>query len=251
MNKTLKKILALTLCVIMCLGILASCGENSSEDTPEELAQKYYSLGYKYDITYGNGDGYQDLYGLGSVYLCDINCVVEVFSSYYDENWVSSTVSEMGTFFYCNDVEDASLNAEKLSEALVYLVPSIYANSVVIMQVNKIVYIGTLEIWDAIDHSSSSPIISESTLETLLMTLLGIAITVAVLAVIVFALIHHFVILILIITAFVHSIKIRGSKKKIKQLIAAYEALAQESEKCNAPDEHNPDENTPDEEAVK
>ena len=68
-----------------------------------------------------------------------------------------------------------------------------------------------------------------------------------VLVVIVFALIHHFVILILIITAFVHSIKIRGSKKKIKQLIAAYEALAQESEKCNAPEEQNPDENTPDE----
>ena len=61
----------------------------------------------------------------------------------------------------------------------------------------------------------------------------------AVVAIILGAMFHNAVTFILVITVIVHSIKFRRSKKKIKKLIAAYGALAQNvaNNKKNTPDE--------------
>ena len=177
----------------------------------------------------------EELYDGSNTYFSNIDCVVVIFSE---------DGKETGFFFYCDSIDSAKKNETDLRDFLLNAPGAdIYD---IVRRASNVVYIGTLQIWDYIKDTVSTSDTATKTWNIkialasidvdLVHTIVAIL---AVVAIILGAMFHNAVTFILVITVIVHSIKIRRSKKKIKKLIAAYGALAQNvaNNKKNTPDE--------------
>ena len=200
MKKSIKRIIGLTLCIIMCLGVLTSCGtvpfkkaKNDAGEMAERMADKgYQSMVVSGDYVESETTSYFQVYGVkyGVVaYIVNLN-------NYY---------VDAGLFFFCNN----RINAFRTYLEIVEYVEANSANAdkeIIVRKAGKMVFLGTERVWqDATEGRIRDAILG------------GVA-TIAIVTVVIAAIVTLIIILIVIIV--VTSV-VKKAKKKKKAKLAA------------------------------
>ena len=207
MKKSYKKIICLTLCIIMCIGMLTSCGATSFSKAKKNagaMAEKLVDKGYFSVVVDGEYiqeelDGDVPFYGVKTA-------VIAIDAPNYDD---------MAVILYC----DSRANAEKTYNEFIELEnedPDEF-EGIVVKKSGKMVFAGTEQAWEDVTEGRIRDII--------LGTLATIVIAGAVAGAVVVAL----VVVVLIVLIISKISKKRMKAKLTKEITATIEAAAEEA----------------------